>query len=239
MAGESAEGTVLPVARLVRDRPALVVSAVEPGEHVTCGQCVAGDSALRSEGGAVELAHEVLAARAAGDRRRWPGCRPWRPGRQPWGWWVRMWGRAGRGRCSCIRVRVRSGRGWAGSCWPMSRRSPRRWPSWSRTSWRRSGSLYTTCWPAEGQELDRHRADSAGVGGCSVGVDCIVALVRGGTRCGDRAFDGRGDRGGGGRGAESGRRVSGDRQAVTVDVPARRQGRDSSAGAQRRTPPRR
>ena len=35
-------------------------------------------------------------------------------------------------RCSCIPGRVRSGPGWAGSCWPMSRRSPRRSPNWSR-----------------------------------------------------------------------------------------------------------
>ena len=39
-------------------------------------------------------------------------------------------GRAGgwpsRAGCLCIRVRVRSGRGWPGSCWPMSRRSLRR-----------------------------------------------------------------------------------------------------------------
>ena len=43
-----------------------------------------------------------------------------------------MRGPAGRERCSCTPGRARSGRAWAGSCWPMSRRSPRRWPSWSR-----------------------------------------------------------------------------------------------------------
>ena len=86
---------------------------------------------------------------------------------------------------------------------------------------------------ASGQELTGIERIQPVLVGVAVGVDCVVALVRRGTRCGNRAFDGRGDRGGGGRGAESGRRVSGDRQAVTVDVPARRHGRDSSAGAQR------
>ena len=64
--------------------------------------------------------------------RRWRACGRWRPDRPRWGWSARMRGLVSPGRCSCTPVRVRSGRGWAGSCWPMSRRSPRRWPSWSR-----------------------------------------------------------------------------------------------------------
>ena len=54
----------------------------------------------------------------------------------------------GRARCLCIPGRVRSGRGWAGGCWPMSRRSPRRWPSWSRFLLSRWGFRCSRCWPA-------------------------------------------------------------------------------------------
>jgi acyl transferase domain-containing protein len=43
-------------------------------------------------------------------------------------------GFCGSGTVFCIRVRVRSGPAWAGSCWPTSRRSPRRSTSWSRYS---------------------------------------------------------------------------------------------------------
>ena len=50
------------------------------------------------------------------------------------------------------------------------------------------------------------------------------------TRCGDRAFDGGGDRGGGGRGAEPGRRAEGDRHPVAADVAAFRTGRDGAVG---------
>ncbi len=53
-----------------------------------------------------------------------------------------------------------------------------------------------------------HRPHPAGAGRDAVGADGVVALLRGGTRCGDRAFDGGGDRGGGGRGAEPGRRAA-------------------------------
>ena len=38
----------------------------------------------------------------------------------------------GRGRCLCFRVRVRSGRGWVGRCWPRSRLLVLRWIGWSR-----------------------------------------------------------------------------------------------------------
>ena len=58
-----------------------------------------------------------------------------------------------------------------------------------------------------GEPVVGYRADSAGVGGYAVGVDGVVALLWRGTRCGDWAFDGGGDRGRGGRGAEPGRRA--------------------------------
>ena len=68
-----------------------------------------------------------------------PDCAPSPPARQPMGWCHRIGVRVGLGRCLSIRVRVRSGRGWAGSCWPTSRPSLRRSPSWSRFSLSRSG----------------------------------------------------------------------------------------------------
>ena len=52
-----------------------------------------------------------------------------------------------RARCSSTRVRVPSGRAWAGSCSPTSRRSPRPSRRWNRTSSPRSGSRCTTCSP--------------------------------------------------------------------------------------------
>ena len=67
------------------------------------------------------------------------------PGRRGPGWCRRMTGRAGRARCSCIPGRVRSGPGWAGGCWPMSRRSPRRSPRSNPTSRRRPGFRFTPC----------------------------------------------------------------------------------------------
>ena len=85
-----------------------------------------------------------------------------------------------------------------------------------------------------GRTGERHRAHPAGAGGHAAGVDRVVALLRGGTRCGDRAFDGGGDRGGGGRGADPGRGVAGDRDPFAVDVAAGRAGRDGAAGAGRR-----
>ena len=94
---------------------------------------------------------------------------------------ARMRGRVGRVRCLCIRVRVRSGRGWVGSCWPMSRRLLRRWPSWSRFLLSRSGFRCARCL-AGGQPVAGIDADSAGVGGDAVGVDGVVAFLRGATR---------------------------------------------------------
>ena len=41
--------------------------------------------------------------------------------------------------------------------------------------------------------------------GMQLALTGVVAVLRGGTGCGDRAFDGRGDRRGGGRGADPGR----------------------------------
>ena len=52
----------------------------------------------------------------------------------------------GRARCSCTRVRARSGRAWASGCWPMSRRLLRRLTSWSRLLLRRSGFRCGMCW---------------------------------------------------------------------------------------------
>ena len=94
--------------------------------------------------------HAKFATVCARDRgQAVAGLRALAAGRSaPTGWWRRMRGRAGRARCSCIRVRVRSGRGWAGSCWPMSRRSPRRSPSWSRFSLSRSGFRCSRCSPS-------------------------------------------------------------------------------------------
>ena len=48
-------------------------------------------------------------------------------------WWARMRGRAEPARCSSIPGRVRTGRVWGGNCWPTSRCSPRRSPSWNPT----------------------------------------------------------------------------------------------------------
>ena len=79
-------------------------------------------------------------ARPDREPRRSPACGRWRPGSPRPGWSDRITGRAARGRCSSIRARARSGRAWAGSCWPTSRHSPLPSTSWSRTSLRRSGS---------------------------------------------------------------------------------------------------
>ena len=62
------------------------------------------------------------------------GLRALAAGQPALGWWVAISMPARRAGYSCIRVRARSGPGWAGSCWPTSRRSPRRSPSWSRHS---------------------------------------------------------------------------------------------------------
>ena len=55
------------------------------------------------------------------------------------------------GSCGPGTVFVYSGQGsqwpgWAGSCWPRSRRSPRPWPSWSRILLRRRGFRCSRCW---------------------------------------------------------------------------------------------
>ena len=76
----------------------------------------------------------------------------------------------------------------------------------------------------DGESSVRGCAGAAGDHGVAVGVDGVVALLWGGSRCGDWAFDGGGDRGGGGRGAEPGRGVAGDRDPVAVDVALAGQG---------------
>ncbi len=83
---------------------------------------------------------------------------------------------------------------------------------------------------AGGEPVSGDRADSAGAGGDAVGADRVVALLRGAPGCGDRAFDGRGDRGGGGRRAEPSRGIAGDRHPLAADVAAGRTGRDGAAG---------
>ena len=75
-----------------------------------------------------------------------------------------------------------------------------------------------------------HRPHPAGAGRNAVGAHGVVAVLRCGTRCGDRAFDGGGDRRGGGRRAEPGRRTESDRHPVPADVAAVRAGRDGAAG---------
>ena len=64
----------------------------------------------------------------------------------------------------------------------------------------------------------RRRAGPAGADGTAAGADRVVALLRGAPGRGDRSFDGRGLRGGGGRRAERGRRAAGDRHPLAVDV---------------------
>ena len=110
-------------------------------------------------------------------------------------------GRVGRARCSCIRVRGRSGRGWAGGCWPMSRRSRRRWPSWSRCSSSRWGSR---CGGAGRREpvagIDRIQP-------VLVGVQLALTALWRATGWNPDAVIGHSmgevDRGGGGRGADA------------------------------------
>ena len=77
---------------------------------------------------------------------------------------ARITGRAGRARCSCIRVRVRSGQGWAGSCWPMSRLSPPPSRSWSRTFVAQVGFSLQTCSPAASRSTGIERIQPVLVG---------------------------------------------------------------------------
>ena len=154
------------------------------GRRGAAGRC--GPHAQPPPGPARQVRHGVC--RVIG-RRRSPGCGRWPPGCRRRGWCCRMRGRAGRVRCSCTPGRVRSGPGWAANCWPMSRHSPRRSPSWSRIFVAQTGfSLHDVL--ADGAAGDRHRADPAGAGGHAAGADRVVAFLRGGTRCGDRTFDG-------------------------------------------------
>ncbi len=81
---------------------------------------------------------------------------------------------------------------------------------------------------------DRRRPRPAGADGPAVGVDRVVAFIRCGTRCGDWTFDGRGDRGRGGRGADPRRGPAGHRDPFTADVEAGRPRRGRSAGDGRR-----
>ena len=95
--------------------------------------------------GTRQFSHRVSRAIA---RRRSRGCGRWpRASRRP-GWWVPHERAVGAGHgIRLFRVRDRSGPGWAGSCWPMSRRSPRRSPSWSRFSLPRSDFRCSRRWP--------------------------------------------------------------------------------------------
>ena len=117
------------------------------------------------------------------------------------GWWVRMRGRAGPGT-----VFVYSGQGsqWAG----MGRQLLADEPAFAAAV----AELEPDFVEQVGFSLRQVLADGEPVVGIeriqpvlvgrAVGVDRVVALLWGGARCGDRAFDGGGDRGGGGRGAE-------------------------------------
>lgn len=58
--------------------------------------------------------------------RRSRGCERWRPDNHALGWWIATSMPVGLAGFLCIRVRARSGRRWASSCWPTNRRSPRR-----------------------------------------------------------------------------------------------------------------
>ena len=92
----------------------------------------------------------------------------------------------------------------------------------------------------------RDRPDPAGAGRDAAGADRAVAVLRRGTRRGDRALDGRGDRRGGGRCADPCRGARRDRHPDPADEALVGSGRDGAAGAGRdgsraphRRPPRR
>ena len=120
------------------------------------------------------------------------------------------------------------GRAWARSCWPMSRRSPRRWPSWSRCSSSRSGS----------------RCAGAGAGEPVVGIDRIQPVLVGmqlALTALWRSYGVEPDAVIGHSMGEvtaavvagaltPGRRAEGDRHPVAADVAAVRAGRDGAAG---------
>ena len=102
-----------------------------------------GSTATAPKSALPDIAHTLNHHRArhphVGDRdapvtvlRRWWGCGRWRVVIRCRVWWVRMRVCVGRGRCLCFRVRVRSGRGWVGRCWPRSRLLVLRWIGWSR-----------------------------------------------------------------------------------------------------------
>ena len=170
--------------------------------------------------------------------RRWPGCGRWpRAGRRR-GWWLRMKAPGGPGT-----VFVYSGQGsqWAG----MGRQLLADEPAFA--------AAVAELEPVFVEQVGFSLRQVLAAGEPVVGIDRIqpvlvgmqlaltdaVALLRGGTRCGDRAFDGGGDRGGGGRGAEPGRGAAGDRHPVAVDVAAVRARRDGAAGTGRGGRPRR
>ena len=161
--------------------------------------------------------------------RRWPDCGHWPPVSPRPAWWSRTEKPRGSGT-----VFVYSGQGsqWAG----MGRQLLADEPAFAAAvaelepvSSRRSGSSLREVLLAGEPVVGIDRIQPVLVG-YAVGVDGVVAVLRGGARCGDRAFDGRGDRGGGGRGAEPGRRAEGDRHPVEVDVAVVRAGRDGAAG---------
>ena len=154
-----------------------------------------------------DVRHSVCRRRCAGgDRPAGVGGRV----SPPPGWCPRTTGRAGRARFSSTPGRVRSGPGWAAQLLadePAFAAAVAELEPVFVASW---GSRCATCWPRRAG--DRRRACAIGAGGNAVGVDRAVAFLRSGTRCGHRAFDGRGQRRGGGRRADRGRRVAGDRR---------------------------
>ena len=146
------------------------------------------------------------------------------------GWSARMRARAGRARCLCIPGRVRSGRGWAGELLADE-------PVFA--------AAVAELEPVFVEQVGFSLRQVLAAGEPLVGIDRIQPVLVGvqlaltalwrcygvTPGCGDRAFDGRGDRGGGGRGAEPGRRAAGDRHPLAADGPAGRARRDGAAGA--------
>ena len=141
---------------------------------------------------------------------------------------ARTTGRAGPARFSCIRGRVRSGPAWAGSCWPTSRCSPRRSPSWSRCSSSRSASRCRQI-IADGESVSGDAQVQPVLMGLQLALTELWRSYGVHPGCGHRPFDGRGHRGGGRRGAERRRRAAGDRHPLAADVAAGRPGRGRAA----------